>query len=227
MTAAPSEEPVRVLMVEDHVLIAESLKTALNAEGFRVELGNLASRLRLLRSVDEFGPDLVILDLDLGGELGDGETLIPELRQFGARVLVLTGCSDPVRLGTALEAGAMGVISKSEPFDRLLNGVVVAARGDSTMTDTEKRRLLGEMTTAVQRRHELQQRFDQLTNREQQVLHALAEGSCVSQIAEAWVVSEATVRSQVRGVLTKLGVSSQLEAVALAYRAAWTIPGQR
>ncbi len=121
----------------------------------------------------------------------------------------------------------MGVVSKSEPFDHLLGAVVTAARGDSTMAESEKHRLLGEMKLARQQRHALRQTFEQLTNRERQVLLALADGSCVSQIAEAWVVSEATVRSQVRGVLTKLGVSSQLEAVALAHRSGWNRPEQQ
>ena len=68
--------------------------------------------------------------------------------------------------------------------------------------------------------------FDRLTSREQQVLHALADGRSVACIAEDWFVSEATVRSQVRGVLLKLGVSSQLEAVARATKAGWLNAGR-
>jgi DNA-binding NarL/FixJ family response regulator len=66
--------------------------------------------------------------------------------------------------------------------------------------------------------------FDRLTTREQQVLRALADGRSVTQIATEWFVSESTVRSQVRGVLTKLGAGSQLEAVAQALKAGWLTP---
>jgi DNA-binding NarL/FixJ family response regulator len=85
----------------------------------------------------------------------------------------------------------------------------------------QRQHLVNELRCA--REHERAERepFDRLTSREQQVLNALADGRSVACIAEDWFVSEATVRSQVRGVLLKLGVSSQLEAVARATKAGW------
>ena len=212
---------IRVLLIEDHVLLAHSLGLALRAEGMQVAVAALTSCADIVAGAQTDPPDLVLLDLELGGEIGDGSALVRPLTDTGARVLVVTGVTDRCRLAATVEQGAVGLVSKSEPFDVLLDTVLRLARGEQVFGQDSCQQLLIEL-----RRHRTVERarrqpFEQLTPREQQVLSALADGKTVDVISSEWVVSTATVRTQVRAVLTKIGVNSQLAAVALARRSGW------
>lgn len=211
-----------VLIVEDHVLVAESLRLALTQEGVMAEVADLSSRSALLAAVRAQPPDLVLLDLELGGTIGDGTTLVAPCVEAGIRVVVVSGTTRPHAVARAVEQGAVGAVPKAAPFEVLLTTVLAAVRGESVMDPEERIRLVHDLRLDRELAEEARERFDRLTARERQVLRALVRGVSVAAMAEEWVVSEATVRSQVRGVLTKLGVGSQLEAVAEAVRHGWS-----
>jgi len=213
--------PTRLLIIDDHALLAQSLAMALRIQGFEVEVADLIDRDRLIDKVCDDPPDLVLLDLDLGGAIGDGAALVRPIRDCGARVLVVSGSKNGYHLATAVEEGAMGVLTKSAPFETLVTDILAAARGEELMKPEERQELLKELRRARAEMRHLLEPFERLSRREAEVLRELARGKSVTQIAADWVVAEATVRSQVRGILTKLGVSSQLEAVASALRAGW------
>jgi DNA-binding NarL/FixJ family response regulator len=211
-----------VLVVEDHDLLAQTLQVALAAEGLEVEVAPLGTDEALVAVAQERRPDVVLLDLDLGHEHAGGEALVPRLVELGCAVVVVTGSSDDLRLGTTLELGAAGVLAKSRPFDDLLAAVLAAAQRRPVMRDGDRQDLLAR---ARRRRQEVQERlhpFQALTPRERDVLELLMQGRNADAVARHFVVSEATVRTQIRGILTKLGVGSQLAAVAEAYRVGWT-----
>ena len=218
----PSASGPAVLLVEDHELLAQSVGLALGAEGGRVLVSALASLDAVLAEAQEPAPDVVLLDLDLGGSVGDGVALIAPLRRLGARVVVVTGSREEHRHGLCLEQGADAVLDKSTGLDELLQAVLLTAAGGSPLDEGRRHHLL----TALRRRRAASLRrlepFERLTPRERQVLGCLVEGVPAEAIARSWVVSEATVRTQIRGVLTKLGVSSQLAAVAAARAAGWS-----
>lgn len=215
-----TENP-RVLLVDDHQLLVQSLELVLSAEGFEVDAADLGNRDALIKHVRSNPPTLVLLDLELGGVLGDGSTLVRPFVQSGTRVLVVSAARDRLRIASAIEQGAIGHINKSAPFDHLLSVARAAARGDDVMPEIERHRMVTELRLERERRHAERTQFDRLTLRERQVLHELTNGKSVGTIASEWFVSEATVRTQVRGVLMKLGVRTQLEAVAHALRAGW------
>jgi DNA-binding NarL/FixJ family response regulator len=218
---SPATGPLRVLIVDDQHLLADSLRLALGIEGIDTMVAPVADRDSLLECVRADSPTLVLLDLDLGGALGDGADLVEPCVAAGARVLVLTGTTDEDWIATALEQGACGAIDKCTPLDELLRVVMGAARGETLLDPVERERLLHQLRQhRVTRKRDLAP-FERLTPREQQVLRALSVGLTVPRIAQAWVVSEATVRSQVHAVLRKLDVRSQLEAVAAAARVGW------
>jgi DNA-binding NarL/FixJ family response regulator len=180
----------------------------------------ITDRDAVLGAVADAGPCLVLLDLDLG-PLGDGVALLPALAATGAQVLVVTGSRDEVRLAAAIAAGAVGFVPKDVPLDVLVATVRRAVAGEPVL-DTARRYELLDVLRAHRARHEqTRATFESLTKRERQVLAALAEGKSVDNIAAEWFVSRATVRTQVRGVLTKLQVGTQLAAVAKARRAGW------
>ncbi len=212
--------PCRVLLVDDHQLLAQAIAISLGAESVDARLADLSDRDRLLAAVAADPPDLVLLDLHLGVHQS-GITLVDPLTKAGSRVLVVTGSTDRQELAAAVEAGAVGIVSKSQPLGELVATILKATRGEDVMTSRHRAELVEEAQATREARALAHAPFQRLTSRESQVLRALANGRSVSAIARDWVVAEATVRSQVRGVLTKLGVSSQLEAVATAMRSGW------
>jgi DNA-binding NarL/FixJ family response regulator len=215
---------LRVLIVEDHDLLAQSVGMALETEGHQVLVSGLSSVDGVLEEARALRPDVALLDLDLGGHVGDGLGLVAPLRAAGARVLVVTGSTEEHRHGMCLEQGASGVLDKRASFDRLLTAVTVVGEGGSPIDEGRRQTLLAAVRAWRSDETKRLEQFERLTPRERQVLASLMEGTSAEAIATAWFVSEATVRTQIRGVLTKLGVSSQLAAVATARAAAWTPP---
>ena len=213
---------VRVVIIDDHHLLAASLAAALRAEGCEVEVpspgGNLSASLLAI------APDVALLDLDLG-PYGSGEELLPALLATGCRVLIVSGTSDEAVVGRCLARGAVGWISKTESPEQLLAAVLALAAGKEVLSDAERDRLLRVWRERREAESALLVPFLRLSPREGVVLGLLTEGRSVDRIAEASFVSSDTVRTQVRAILSKLGVNSQLEAVAMARRVGWTQGG--
>ena len=209
------------LIVDDHGVLADGLAMALQAEGLPATVHVPTSADGILAAVANERPHLVLLDLDLGLERGSGVDIVEPLRALGARVLVLTGSSDRLMHARCLEAGAVGVASKAEPFDQLLDAIRRATRGEPAMGRRRREELLDELRRARAAHAERLAPFERLTPKEASVLLALAEGRSAEAIARASYVSLPTVRTQIRGILVKLGVSSQLAAVGMAIERGW------
>ena len=213
-------QSVTVLVVEDHALLAQSLVIALNAEGCRARVASLIDRATLLEQVATDRPAVVLLDLELGA-LGDGGDLVQPLTQLGARVLVVSGTADRLRLAETVEKGAVGFLSKTVAFEQLLRAVLDVVAQRPVLSTARRYELMTDLRSARATRSKDLAPFKTLTPKERAVLAALAQGQRAETIAAAAVVSAATVRSQIRSVLAKLGVNSQLEAVALAWSVGW------
>lgn len=214
----------RVTIVEDHGLIAQTVAAALRARGREVDvLDPLALREELADALLASAADLVLLDLDLG----DGRSslpLIPSLAEAGVPVLMVTGIRDEVRLAECVEAGAVGVLDKSTSFDALLAAIEQATATGTLLTAEQRDRHRARLRTHREAERARLAPFASLTPREAFVLGELMRGRSVDAIATAAFVSVATVRTQVRAILAKLGVSSQLSATAKANEAGWQPP---
>lgn len=213
----------RVLVVDDHELLAAGVVSSLRAQGHDAE----AARVRSFPSLAELRdqvvaqrPHVLVLDLQLG-DLGHGSALVAPAVAAGCRVLVVSGVTDVHELAATVEAGAVGFVNKREPVEVLLEAVATVVRGEPLLSDNARQELLAELRRHRAEVAEAARPFERLTTREREVLEALYEGRAVTAIAQQFVVSVATVRSQVRGILQKLDVGSQLEAVALAHRQGW------
>jgi DNA-binding NarL/FixJ family response regulator len=224
---ASSRSQVRILIVEDHVLFAESLDLALSVEGYDVRRVDVpedgGNPTTLLNSLLRLRPRIVLLDLDLGA-FGDGVRLIGPLAKAGANVVVVTASHDRSRWGEALRHGARATLSKSQPLNDILATVRRINAGLPVMAHEQREELLRLWHEQRRETQGIQERFAQLTTREAQVLGHLMLGHTVHDIAAASVVSEATVRTQVKSILAKLRVSSQLAAVGLAHQIGWRPP---
>lgn len=211
----------KALIVDDHALLAQGVAIALEAEGVETRVSAALTFEDVIREATDMLPDVVLLDLQLEGEIGYSTPLIEPLNGLGAKVVMVTGVKERPDLAACIEAGAVGLASKSDPFEELVVQVLRAARGERLLPQSEEYELLDELRQHRAAERERLQPFDRLTPREEFVLARIMEGLQAEAIAAASYVSVATVRSQIRSILQKLEVNSQLAAAALARRSGW------
>jgi DNA-binding NarL/FixJ family response regulator len=213
----------RVLVVDDHALVAAGLVAALLTAGLTATASEPVSARAVLDDAAALPADVVLLDLVLDGSGVSALDLIRPLCGLGASVVAFTGTRDRVVLGAAVEAGVTGIVHKSEPFAQLVDRVRQAARHEPLLSDSRRYELSDELRRYRRERVAALAPFAALSPREAAVLGRLMAGESADSIAAASFVALATVRSQVRAVLAKLGVNSQLAAVAAAHRAGWSL----
>lgn len=206
-----------VLVASDQPLVADAVHTALISQGLEatatpVTRGPIPATqtARLLR----VGATvlLVISDLTRPSRLEGARSMIDDLK---LPTVVLAGAEGDVEWGAVLESGATVVLPESATLDEVVRALRGAVRGAPLVTQARRQELIDEWRRVVQERFELASRLASLSPREREVLRMLYLGESVQEIAERTGVAVATVRSHVRSVLRKLGVSSQLSAVAV------------
>jgi DNA-binding NarL/FixJ family response regulator len=203
--------PIRVLIVDDHEVLAASLARVLDEEPDMVSVG-LAQNLAQARArVATETPDVLLLDRRLPD--GDGVAAIPELRAIrpSMNIVVLTAADSDHVLVQAIEAGAAGFVSKTRGLGEVTAAVRAAAAGEAVISPEMLSRLLPKLTRSGQ--HE-----SELTRREQEVLNMLAQGLSNAAIAEQLTVSVHTVRNHIANLSAKLGAHSKLEVLSIAIR---------
>ncbi|HEY6932730.1 MAG TPA: response regulator transcription factor [Marmoricola sp.] len=216
----------RVLLVEDHALFAEALETALRLEGYEAQRIPPSGELTtddLTQAVLSMQPAVVLLDLDLGS-FGTGLPLINPLARAGIAVILVTASADRSSWGAAVHEGARKVLPKNTPMNEVVATIRRAVDGLPLMADDERRALVREWRVQVAEEQDVRTRLGRLTRREAEVLGLLMTGRQVGDIAKLCFVSESTVRTQVKSILAKLQVGSQIGAVALAHRVRWEPP---
>lgn len=213
---ATTEPAVRVYIVDDHRTLADAIALGIGARPDLAFAGSATSVGDALRGIAETEPDVVIMDVGLGGGTDGiaGTKQVKELRPQ-TRVLVLTGLGDLNLLGRALDAGASGFLRKTGPLGELLDTALAVARGDQIVVD---RAVVTEALARVAPgfQHRGVRANGGLTEREFEVLGMLAEGIGVTAIAAALGISPHTCRGHVKNILAKLETHSRLEAIAVA-----------
>jgi DNA-binding NarL/FixJ family response regulator len=220
-TPDSSGRPARLVIVEDHELLAATLVLALRQRGLEAETVDGLTADAIVDTVQARAPVLVLLDLDLGPSLGSGLELIRPLIDAGGRVVMMTGMVERVRLGACIEAGAIGIVSKTAGFPELVDAIRRAVHGEELMTAGQRNALLSELEASRRADRDRLAPFAALSPREQDVLARLVTGELAETIADRSFLSVGTIRSQIKSILKKLGVSSQLAAVAAARNASW------
>lgn len=200
-----------VLVVDDHVMVADALAGALAADPLIRTVDVVATRLEALRAIESTHPDVVVLDLRLGDD--DMTTAIPEIltRSPSSRVLVLSAWADEWSVSRAVEGGCHGYLLKEQGLEDLVDGVRAVARGDAAFAPAVLSRVLKLLRPG-------QTQGEVLTSREVEVLQRLADGLTTEQIAADLYVSVNTTRNHVNNIIRKLNVHSRLEAVSVAIR---------
>jgi two-component system, NarL family, nitrate/nitrite response regulator NarL len=202
----------RILLVDDHPLTRDALAALLAQEGFEV-VGHAASGEEAIDEATRLQPDVVLLDLTMPGM--NGLTALPRIRSDApdAEVVVLTASDDEENLLAAIRGGASGYLLKTEPAEQIaafLSGVV---RGEAALSGGVARRLLDRVRDGGRLNGIPESITRTLSAREVEVLLLLDEHRGTDEIAQRLFISEHTVRSHVKSLLRKLGVSSRREAL--------------
>jgi DNA-binding NarL/FixJ family response regulator len=216
---AIAEAPIggRVVIIDQQAMVAESLALVLHTAEVTTSITRETGLEAVVRHVRAFDPDLVLV----GATSSEAVDTVRTLTRAGVKVVVVTDGTDRIRVAACIEAGATGAVATSDPVDTLLNAVRETVAGRRLLSPTTERDLLGELQLH-RRDHAMRlAKFTNLSNRESEVLWALMMGKSAAEIAEESYVSIATIRSQIKAILRKLEVNSQLAAVALAYQAGW------
>ena len=202
--------PIRVLLVDDHAMLRKGLRFFLAGFGDLELVGEAASGKEAIRLCAALQPDVVLMDMVMPDMDGAATTEAVRRQNPNLEVIALTSFQEEDLIERALQAGAISYLLKNVSADALADAIRQAHAGHSTLAPEATEALV-----KATRQRAARPKYD-LTERELEVLSLLVEGLSNAVIAERLVVSVATVKFHVRGILSKLGVSSRTEAVALA-----------
>ncbi|HHX41490.1 MAG TPA: response regulator transcription factor [Armatimonadetes bacterium] len=209
---------VRVLIADDHPLILEGLWSLLERqEGIEV-VGKASDGPTAVMQALELEPDVILMDIRMPGE--DGVEATRRIRHASPhiRVIILTVYEDDASIFSAIKAGACGYILKDVDTDQLIDSIRRAARGESLIHPAIAARVLDEFTRLTREQERMApDLFQQLTKREVEILHLLAEGLSNKEIAFRLSISEKTVKNYLSSIFSKLQVNDRMQALIYAF----------
>ena len=214
--------PIKILLVDDHRSVLWGLEKLIEGASPPMEvLGKATNSVEAMQLLNGIRPDIILLDLDLGGE--NGIHAIPALiAKSTSKILVLTGSRDPAVHDSAVLAGAMGVVEKGESADTILKAIQKVHEGEVWLNRVATGRVFVEMarSKASDGTDPEQKKIASLTPRERQIVAEIGGDAAASSrvIAERLRISEHTLRNHIASIYEKLQVSSRLELFAYAGR---------
>ena len=212
----PLPDPIRVLIADDHLIVREGLRLILEtAEGMTL-VGEAADGAEAVRLASQLQPDVVLMDLRMPGM--DGLTAIERLRDTHPHiaVVILTTYNEDDLMVRGLRAGARGFLLKDTDRETLFHAIRAAARGEMLLKPEIVAKVLAHATAPPALSNPLE-----LTDREREVLEAVARGERSKEIAARLHITERTVKAHLTSIYNKLGVDSRAAAVAEAIQRGW------
>jgi DNA-binding NarL/FixJ family response regulator len=213
-----SQQPIRVLIVDDHAVFRQGLQLSLENMPDLEVVGDREDGASAVDACAELAPDVVLMDIRMPGMSGiDAARLISE-RHPAVRVVMLTGSQSEDDLFASIRAGASGYLLKEASTEEVADAVRAVANGQAFVSPTMTTKLLARFN-ALALRAEGGDGERRLTRRELEILALVTEGLSNKQIAAQLVISQNTVKNHVRNILEKLRLRSRAEAAAFAVRA--------
>jgi DNA-binding NarL/FixJ family response regulator len=210
---------IRLLIVDDQELVRTGFRLFLETQDDLEVVGEAGDRAEAIERARELRPDVVLMDIRMPGM--DGVKATARLTAAGIepppRVLVLTTFDLDEYVFGALRAGAAGFLLKDAPRERLLEAIRVVHGGEALLSPSITRRLIENFATRTYPLEPPTAVLEQITPREREVLVLVGRGLSNNEIAERLVVTEATVKSHVGSILTKLDLRNRVQAVVFAY----------
>ena len=206
---ANRSEPTRVLIVEDHRVVAEGLTALINNQADMNVVGNVGTVAECADAATELDPDVVLLDFRLpDGTAPDAAAAIRAIRPAAKTIFLTREDTDAARFA-AVQSGASAFIHKSQAAAEVVNAIRDVARGKMLITPRT-------IATLLAKRRTVEAQLDRLTVREKEVLRLMAQGLASRNIAAELGISYTTVRTHIRSLGSKLAVHSKLEAIVKA-----------
>lgn len=210
--------PVRVLVADDQAAVRDGLVTLLDLDPQITVVAEAADGKQALDAAAATDPDVALMDLHMPGMDGIEATALITARHPRTKVVVLTTYADDASIHGALQAGALGYLTKDSGREDIARAVIAAAAGQSVLDGEIQRRLVSAATAARTTPEAAVRTPDNLTVREVEVLRLIAAGRSNAQIAAELFVSEATVKTHINHLFAKAGVRDRAQAVRYAYR---------
>jgi DNA-binding NarL/FixJ family response regulator len=208
-----TDAPIRVLIVDDHAVVREGLRTFLELQDGIDVAGEAADGIQAVELAAELKPDVILMDLVMPRLDGVGAMREVRVRSPRSRVIVLTSFLDDERLMPAIEAGADGYLLKDVEPSELARAIRTAQSGEAMIAPTVAGRLL---RTLSQPRAPAAPDRERLTRREREVLELIAAGRSNKRIAFELGIAEKTVKTHVGHLFEKLGVTDRTQAALMA-----------
>jgi DNA-binding NarL/FixJ family response regulator len=215
---------LRLVIADDQELLRAGFRRLLESEDGLEVVGEAADGVEAVAETRRLDPDVVLMDIRMPRIDGIEATRRIAAGDSHASVLVLTTYDLDEYVFDALEAGASGFLLKDAPPDQLIAGVRMVARGDAMLAPVITRRLIAEFAT---RRRRPAAMLPSLSPRETDVIRLVARGLSNAEIADRLFLGEATVKTHVSGILSKLDCRDRVQVVVRAYESGLVEPGQQ
>jgi len=216
---------IKILLADDQAMVRAGLRMILEAEPDLQVIGEAEDGVRATTLVHSLKPDVVLMDIQMPVMNGlEATHRIVQESEGSSRVLILTTFERDDYIFESLRAGASGFILKNAPPEDLVTAVRVIAEGNGLLAPSVTRRIISEFAQRPVR-PPIKNVVEHLTGREIEVLKLIARGQTNAEIANELIVSEATVKTHVSNLLTKLGLRDRVQAVVYAYESGMIQPG--
>ncbi|MGN6697505.1 MAG: response regulator [Thermomicrobiales bacterium] len=212
--SAETAGPIRVMIVDDHAVVRQGLRTFLDLQDDILVAGEASDGADAVQRVDELAPDVILMDLIMPRL--DGIEAVRRIKRARPKtqILVLTSFGDDQKVFAAIRAGAIGFLLKDVSPQDLAAAIFAAHRGEATLSPGIATRLMQELATGGQPAAD----EHALTERERAVLALIAQGRSNRQISDDLAISEKTVKTHVSNILTKLHLEDRTQAAIFALK---------
>ena len=203
--------PVRVLLVDDHMVVRSGLSTVLSVYDDLKLVGEAGDGEEAVRLCERLQPEVILMDLLMPKM--DGVTAIKAIktRWPQIQIIALTSFKEKEYVEGALKAGANGYLLKDVSAEELVNAIRKAVAGQPSLSPEAAQVLMKNVSEPALP-------YQEMTGREKEILALMVEGMSNNEIAERLIVSQSTIKFHVSNILSKLGVTGRTEAVALAVK---------
>jgi DNA-binding NarL/FixJ family response regulator len=219
---------IRVVVVDDQALVRRGFAMVLGHQGDIDVVAEAGTGLEAIEAARTHRPDVILMDIRMPKLDGlEATARIIEEADWPVRVLILTTFEPDEYVYRALRAGASGFVLKDIPPEELPTAVRTVADGGALLAPSITRRLIGQFAKRLAVDTAASGRLGRLTDREREVLAAIARGLSNAEISDELFIGAATVKSHVSSILTKLGLRDRAQMVVFAYESGLVEPGER
>lgn len=214
----PGDDRIRLLVADDHAIVREGLNSILRSVGGIEVVGEARNGLEAVSKAADLLPDVVLMDIRMADM--DGVEATRRLRAItpSARVIILTNYDEDELVFNSIRAGASGYLLKEVGVEELVTAIRSVAQGYSLIYPSVARRVLDEFGGLRRDAGDHEEAFEDLTQREREVLNLIAQGRANKEIAAQLCISEKTVKTHVSNILSKLQMTDRTQAALYALR---------